>query len=99
MNERKCFLYPGQGAQYPGMAKDFWNSSEKVKELFDKASQASGIDLRELVFNSNEEELKKTDKQQPALTLANCATTVYLAENSIESDACVGFSLGEYSAL
>jgi [acyl-carrier-protein] S-malonyltransferase len=50
-----CFLFPGQGAQYPGMAKDLWEASDSVKELFEKTSAASGLDLKKLLFESSAE--------------------------------------------
>ncbi len=94
-----CFLYPGQGAQYPAMGKDLWDSYPSVKDLFKTADSAVSFNLEELVFEGSEKDLKATDKQQPAITAVNCAVTVALAENGIESAGTAGFSLGEYSAL
>ncbi len=96
---KTCFLFPGQGAQYSGMAKDLWEASEKVKDLFSLASDSTGMDLKKLLFEGSEEELKATDKTQVAVTLASVAASIILKEKSIEPDACAGFSLGEYSAL
>ncbi len=96
---KTCFLFPGQGAQYPGMGKDLWEASDKVKELFRQASEASGMDLKGLLFEGSEEELKATDKTQVAVTLANVAASLACRERGLEPAGFAGFSLGEYTAL
>ncbi|MBN1798081.1 MAG: ACP S-malonyltransferase [Spirochaetales bacterium] len=96
---KTCFLFPGQGAQYPGMAKDFWEASQKVKLLFEAASEYSGIDMKRLLFAADEAELKETDKTQIAVTLANLASSTVLKERGITVQGYAGFSLGEYSAF
>ena len=93
------FLFPGQGAQYPGMGKDLWEASDKVKELFRLASEASGMDLGRLLFEGSEEELKATDKTQLAVTLVDVAACLVCRERGIEAAGFGGFSLGEYTAL
>ena len=94
-----CFLYPGQGAQYPGMGKDLWESSATIKKLFKDASESTGIDLKSLLFEGSEEDLKATENTQVAVTLVNIASAIVLKERGIESSVCAGFSLGEVSAL
>ena len=96
---KTCFLYPGQGAQYPGMGQDLWSASAGVKELFSLAASATGMDLKRLLFEGSEEELKSTDKTQIAVTLMNLAASRMLKERGVEPDGVAGFSLGEYSAL
>jgi [acyl-carrier-protein] S-malonyltransferase len=81
------------------MAKDLWESSKSVKELFTKASDASGMDARKLLFESSAEDLKATDKTQVAITLASLCSSAYLRERGVRLDGCAGFSLGEYAAL
>ncbi len=97
--EVRCFLFPGQGAQYPGMAKDLWEASDRVKELFARASDITRIDLKRLIFEGSEEELKASDKTQIAVTLTNLSASTVLNEEGLEPDGFAGFSLGEYSAL
>jgi len=93
-----CYLYPGQGAQYPGMGKDFFDRSASVRELFELASEACGIDTPRLLFESSEAELKETRNTQISITLMNLAVRAYLQERGIESSGAAGFSLGEWSA-
>lgn len=93
------FLYPGQGAQYPRMGTDFYETSDKVKELFEIATKETGIDVKELLFNGTAEDLKQTDNTQVAITLVNLATTIMLEERGIKPEGVAGFSLGEYAAL
>ena len=96
---KTCFLYPGQGAQFPGMARDLWEESNQVKDLFTLASDITGWDMKKLLFDGPAEELSRTDKTQPAITLANAAVKIFLAQRGIVSRGCAGFSLGEYAAL
>lgn len=94
-----CFLFPGQGAQYPGMGRDLWESSSAVKKLFADASKWTGMDIPELLFESSEDELKKTENTQVGITAVNLAVLLLLKESGISPAAAAGFSLGEFSAL
>ncbi len=94
----KVGLFPGQGAQYPGMGKDLFENSTAIENLFDLASQASGHDMREVLFSGNEELLKKTEYTQISITLVNIAAYTLLQEAGIDCDIFAGFSLGELSA-
>ena len=96
---KTVFLFPGQGAQYPGMGKDLWEKSLPVKKLFRLASEGMGCDMEKLLFEGSPEELKATDKAQGAITLVNLAAAACLKEKGIVPDAAAGFSLGEYAAL
>jgi [acyl-carrier-protein] S-malonyltransferase len=96
---KRCFLFPGQGAQYPGMARDLWESSARARELFQSASDTLGMDMKKLLFDSSAEELKATDKTQVAMTLASLCSSAVLLERGLAPDTCAGFSLGEYAAL
>jgi [acyl-carrier-protein] S-malonyltransferase len=92
-----AYLFPGQGAQYPGMALDFL-SSGAVQSLFYSSSEIFGQDAAELV-QSDADTLKRTDVSQPTITLSNLAAAAYLNEKGYSPAACAGFSLGEYAAL
>ncbi|MDR3192480.1 MAG: ACP S-malonyltransferase [Treponema sp.] len=99
-NKRLVFLFPGQGAQYPGMGLDLLESgSGAVKLLFDTASDITGRDMGALLRDADAETLKRTDVSQPAITLVNLAAAAFLAERGIVPAVCAGFSLGEYAAL
>jgi len=100
MRNNAAFLFPGQGAQYSGMAMDLLSSSSNnaVKSLFDTASEIFGKDAKELL-QSDVDTLKRTDVSQPAITLANLAAAAYLEEQGYVPAVCAGFSLGEYAAL
>jgi [acyl-carrier-protein] S-malonyltransferase len=99
-NKKFAFLFPGQGAQYQGMALDFLETgSPAVKALFELASRITGKDMLTLLRDTDAETLMRTDISQPAITLANLAAAAYLGEQGIKPAACAGFSLGEYAAL
>ncbi|HLV46521.1 MAG TPA: acyltransferase domain-containing protein, partial [Flavobacterium sp.] len=65
----KAYVFPGQGAQFVGMGKDLYESSETAKELFDKANEILGFNITEIMFNGTDEELKQTKVTQPAVFL------------------------------
>jgi len=100
MNKKNVvYLFPGQGAQYTGMALDFLSSgSESVKFFFETASVILGKDVKALL-ESDVETLKRTDVSQPVITLANLTAAMVLGEQGYSPSACAGFSLGEYAAL
>lgn len=95
-----AFIFPGQGSQYAGMGKDFYNSYSSAREVFDKADEILGFSLSEICFNGPEEKLTSTDICQPAiLTCSIAAAKTIEAELRIKPVMCGGLSLGEYSAL
>jgi len=93
----KAYIFPGQGAQYPGMGKDLYDSNKEAKILFDHANDILGFNITEVMFNGTEEELKQTNITQPAVFLHS----VILAKTSanFNPDMVAGHSLGEFSAL
>jgi [acyl-carrier-protein] S-malonyltransferase len=93
------FLFPGQGAQYQGMALDFWEHSPEVRRLFELASVSTGKNMHALLQDADAATLKRTDVSQPAITLANLSAATYLAEKGLGPAGVAGFSLGEYAAL
>ena len=96
---KTAFLFPGQGAQYPTMAQDLYEASAQVRDLFALAADSTGIDVKRLLFEGTEEELKETVNTQVSVTLANLASATVLSEKGIRAQGTAGFSLGEYAAL
>lgn len=96
---KTVFLFPGQGAQYPGMAKDLYDRSAQVRDLFAQASEVAGKNMADLLFAGSEDDLKSTDNTQIAMTLANMAAATVLKEAGHAAELCAGFSIGEYAAL
>ncbi len=95
---KNCFLYPGQGAQYPGMGKELYEEDEEVRSLFELASDLTKKDLRSLIFEGDENELKETKNTQIVISLMNLSLLRYLSGRGIESSGAAGVSLGEWSA-
>ena len=95
---RTAFIFPGQGAQYPGMGKDFYEKEEASRNIYDKASQITGIDIPELCFEENER-LDRTEFTQIAMVATEIAILEAVKERGIDPYVTAGLSLGEYSAI
>lgn len=93
-----AFVFPGQGAQKVGMGKEFYDNFPVAKEIFDKASEAVGLDLKALCFEENKD-IDITEFTQVALLTTSVATMEALRERGIRPDVAAGLSLGEYCAL
>lgn len=93
------FLFPGQGSQYVGMGRSFYESYSEVEKIFDEASNVTGVDVVRLCFEGPEEELVLTKNVQLAITVVNVACLKVLELHGIHPVASAGHSLGEYSAL
>lgn len=93
-----AFMFPGQGAQYVGMAKDFYDAIPVCKEVFAAASKASGLDVEALCFTENEQ-INITEYTQIAMLAAEVAMLKALEEKGCKADVTAGLSLGEYAAL
>lgn len=96
---RPALLFPGQGAQFVGMGRDFEESSPAARRAFDAAHGASEFDLRGLCFDGPEDRLALTEFQQPCVLAVSVAIFAALAEAAGVRPVCaIGHSLGEYSA-
>jgi [acyl-carrier-protein] S-malonyltransferase len=96
---KTAFIFPGQASQYVGMARDLYESSEKVKALYQKASEILGYDLMDVSFNGPLEKLTETMYTQPAILVHSLAILTELGGNTGDPAFVAGHSLGEYSAL
>lgn len=95
---RVAFLYPGQGAQKAGMGKDFYENSPLARDIYDKASETLGFDMKALCFEENDK-FDLTEYTQAALVATCLAMTGVAKEAGIEPDITAGLSLGEYAAI
>lgn len=95
---KRAFLFAGQGAQKLGMARDFYDTYPMVKDLFDRAEDILGYDLR-LLIDTDEEKLNRTRYTQPAILTTSVAIFKVLQSHGLYPDLVAGLSLGEYSAL
>ncbi len=96
------FMFPGQGSQYPGMSKDWFENFQESKHAFEEASDGSGLNLKKLCFDGSDSDLKQTEITQPAILTATVAIFRALeAMGVLEKSQGIyaGHSLGEYSAL
>ena len=93
---KKAFIFPGQGSQYVGMAKDLFEKSVEAKEMVKTADDILGINLSYIMFNGPEDELKQTQYTQPAIFLHSVILSSII--RTLDADAAAGHSLGEYSA-
>lgn len=95
---KTAVIFPGQGAQYVGMAKDFYDNFEDSKNVFDEADEVLDIELKKICFEENDD-INKTEYTQPAMVAAEVAIYEHLKNAGLKADVFAGLSLGEYSAL
>ena len=94
----KAYIFPGQGAQFPGMGKDLFENSKTAYELFNNANEILGFKISDVMFNGSAEDLKQTSVTQPAIFLHSVILAMS-KENEISPAMVAGHSLGEFSAL
>ena len=94
----KAYVFPGQGAQFSGMGKDLFDSSDIAKEMFAKANEVLGFDITKIMFEGTDEELKQTKVTQPAIFLHSTILATCLGDE-FKPNMVAGHSLGELSAL
>lgn len=94
-----ALLFPGQGSQYIGMGKDFFENYNVSKEVFLEADESLDMDLSGLIFEGDKEELQKTENTQPAILTTSISILRALEKEDIGYEYTIGLSLGEYSAL
>jgi [acyl-carrier-protein] S-malonyltransferase len=95
---KKAYVFPGQGSQFSGMAKDLYENSPLAKEMLEKANTILGFRITDIMFSGTDEELKQTKVTQPAIFLHSTVLAATLGE-SFAPDMVAGHSLGEFSAL
>lgn len=94
----KAYVFPGQGAQFPGMGKEMYEQSDLAKELFERANEILGFRITDIMFEGTAEELKQTKVTQPAVFLHSVILAKTMNE-TFKPEMVAGHSLGEFSAL
>lgn len=94
-----AFVFPGQGAQYVGMGKDLYENNETAKKYFDEIFENMDIDLKRVMFEGPEEDLKQTKYTQPAIVAMSLVLAKLLEEKGVKADYVAGHSVGEYAAM
>ena len=94
---KKAYVFPGQGSQYPGMAKDLYESNEVARMMLERANEILGFRITDIMFEGTAEELKQTRVTQPAIFLHSVVMARCLQD--FTPDMVAGHSLGEFSAL
>ena len=96
---KNVFLFPGQGSQFTKMGKDFYDEYSESKEIFNLANKITNMDVKELCFETSEEELRKTENAQICIATTSLAILEIIKKNGIKAEFTAGLSLGEYVAL
>lgn len=94
----KAYVFPGQGAQFPGMGKDLYEQHPIARQMFEQANELLGFRITDIMFEGTEEELRQTKVTQPAIFLHSVILAKLLGD-AFQPDMAAGHSLGEFSAL
>ncbi|MBM3915627.1 MAG: ACP S-malonyltransferase [Sphingomonadales bacterium] len=94
---KHAYVFPGQGSQFPGMAKTYFEQSAFAKKIMEQANDLLGFRLSDIMFTGTEEDLRRTDVTQPAIFLHSIVA--YKSIEQVKPDMVAGHSLGEFSAL
>lgn len=94
---KKAYIFPGQGSQFPGMAKDLYENNATARELLEKANEILGFRITDIMFSGTADDLKQTNVTQPAIFLHSVVIAKCLPD--FQPDMVAGHSLGEFSAL
>lgn len=94
---KKAYVFPGQGSQFPGMAKSLYETDETAREMLERANEILGFRITDIMFEGTAEDLKQTKVTQPAIFLHSVVLARCLPD--FRPDMVAGHSLGEFSAL
>ena len=94
---KKAYVFPGQGSQFPGMAKELYENDARAKDMFEKANSVLGFRITDIMFEGTQDDLKQTKVTQPAIFLHSVILAKCLQD--FKPDMVAGHSLGEFSAL
>lgn len=97
--KKYAFVFPGQGAQTPGMIKNICEKCPAARKVVDQVSEITGVDMPKLLWETEQEVLSRSDNSQLAIATASIAVMKMLEEQKIVPSAAMGFSLGEFPAL